>query len=124
MSDWFDLIGALLLLCGAFLCLVAAVALIRFPDVLAKLHAITKPQVLGLLLLAAGVFVSVRTWWVFAICTLAVALQLLTAPVSATMVSRATYRRGLVDSGKLVQDDLAADLQEAGYRAEHDDTTG
>lgn len=121
MSDWFDLVGALLLLCGAFLCLVAAVALIRFPDVLAKLHAITKPQVLGLLFLAAGVFVSMRTWWVFAICTLAVALQLVTAPVAATMVSRAAHRRRLVEHRKLVVDDLTTDLERAGYRADHDD---
>lgn len=121
MSDWFDLVGALLLLCGAFLCLVAAVALIRFPDLLAKLHAINKPQVLGLLFLAAGVFVSMRTWWVFAICTLAVALQLVTAPVAATMVSRAAHRRRLVEHRKLVVDDLTTDLERAGYRADHDD---
>ena len=120
MSDWFDLVGAVLLLCGAFLCLVAAVALIRFPDLLAKLHAITKPQVLGLLFLAAGVFVSMRTWWVFAICTLAVALQLVTAPVAATMVSRAAHRRRLVEHRKLVVDDLTTDLERAGYRADHD----
>lgn len=120
MSEVLDLIGALLLLCGAFLCLVAAVALIRFPDVVAKLHAITKPQVLGILFLASGVFVSIRSWSVFAICTLAVALQLVTAPVAATMVSRAAYRRRLLDAGELVVDDLTADLEQAGYRADHD----
>lgn len=115
MTDLLDLLGAVLVVAGAALALVAAVALIRFPDLLSKMHAITKPQVLGLLLVATGVFVSSPSWWSFAVCTLVVALQLVTAPVSATMVSRAAFRLGLVDRRILVVDDLSDDLREAGY---------
>lgn len=39
-----------LILVGALLCLFAAIGLLRFRDVPSRLHAATKPQVLGLLL--------------------------------------------------------------------------
>lgn len=117
MSQWFDLLGALFILMGAALALAAGVALIRFPDLLSKMHAITKPQVLGLLCVATGVFLATRTWWSFAVCTLVVALQLVTAPVSATIVSRAAFRLGLVDRSILLVDDLSDDLRSAGYES-------
>lgn len=116
MNDVLDLIGALVLLTGAFLCLVTAIALVRFPDVLTKMHSITKPQVLGILLVGAGTTLTLRTWWVFAVCTIMVAMQLLTSPVSATMLSRSAYRSGLVDQDGLVMDELSDDLARAGYK--------
>ncbi len=51
--------GALLLL-GSALALVAAIGLVRFPDVLTRMHAATKPQTLGLLLVLAGLALRVR----------------------------------------------------------------
>lgn len=107
-----DLIAALLVLVGAFLCFTAAVALIRFPDVLSKLHAITKPQVLGMIAICLGVAVGVRTWPAVGIAVLAIAFQLLTAPVSASMVARSSYRSGLIPSRNLMVDDLTDDLDE------------
>lgn len=115
MSAWLDLLGALFLLAGAFLAFAAAVALVRFPDLLSKMHAITKPQVLGLLFVATGLFLTFRTWWVFIVCTLIVGLQLITSPVSATMVSRSAYRSGQVDTDIMVMDELADELSRAGY---------
>ena len=117
VSDILHLIGSLFLLAGAVLSLVAAIALIRFPDVLSKMHSITKPQVLGILFFATGVFLIIPSWWVFIVCTMIVALQLLTAPVSATMVSRSAYRTGLIKEDIMVMDDLADDLERAGYEA-------
>ena len=63
MAEVFDLIGALFILIGALLCLGAAIALRRFPDVLTKMHAITKPQVLGLITITVGIALSLRTLW-------------------------------------------------------------
>ncbi|MCC2593972.1 monovalent cation/H(+) antiporter subunit G [Tessaracoccus sp. OS52] len=116
MSEWLDLLGALVFLVGAFLCLVTAIALVRFPDVLTKMHSITKPQVLGMVLVATGTTLTLRTWWVFAVCSVMVALQLLTSPVSATMLSRSAFRSGLVDEDLLVMNDLSDDLARAGYK--------
>lgn len=105
-----DLLAAIFVLLGAFLCFTAAVALVRFPDVLAKLHAITKPQVLGMICVCIGVALGVRTWWAFFVAVLAVGFQLLTAPVSANMVARSAYRSGLIPRRNLIHDDLADDL--------------
>lgn len=115
MSDFLDLLGAIFLLLGAGLCLAAAVTLLRFPDVLSKMHGITKPQVLGVLCVTTGIALSLRTWPTLAICIVIVVLQLFTAPVAGTMVSRSAYRSGLVDRGTLVVDELAEDLSGSGF---------
>ena len=114
----FDLIGAIFIAVGAFLCFAAAISLVRFPDVLGKMHAITKPQVLGLMSVATGIAISLRTWWSVGLCLLIVILQLLTAPVSANLVARGAYRGGLVPDENLLVNDLADDLEEAGYSRE------
>lgn len=106
-----DLVAALLVLTGAFLCFDAAVSLVRFPDVLAKLHAITKPQVLGMICVCLGIALGLRTWWACAVAFLAICFQLLTSPVSANMVARSAYRSGLIPKQGLEQDDLADDLE-------------
>ena len=44
-----DVASAVCLLGGAFLAFAAGVGVLRFPDLLARMHAGTKPQVLGLI---------------------------------------------------------------------------
>ncbi|MCG6567536.1 monovalent cation/H(+) antiporter subunit G [Tessaracoccus sp. ZS01] len=116
MDTVFDFISALAILVGAILCFGAAVALVRFPDLLGRMHAITKPQVLGLIFVSVGIALSLRTWWALGLCLLIIALQLLTAPVSASMVSRSAYRSGLTDDSELLVNHLAEDLKDAGFR--------
>jgi multicomponent Na+:H+ antiporter subunit G len=111
-----DIVGALLLLLGALLCFAAAVGLFRFPDVLSRMHAATKPQTLGLLCLVAGVALEVRQLSVLGLLFLAAVLQLLTAPVAAHMVGRTAYRTRQVDEDSLIVDELADDLARAGFR--------
>lgn len=115
MTGVLDLIGALLLLMGACLCLGAAVSLVRFPDLLSKLHAITKPQVLGILCITLGIAFSLRAPYAIGICVLIVFMQLFTAPVAGTMVSRSAYRSGLIDPDTLIVDELAEDLADSGF---------
>ena len=50
----FDIASACCLVAGALLGLAAAIGLVRFPDLLSRMHAATKPQVLGLLLVVLG----------------------------------------------------------------------
>lgn len=49
MDLFFDVLTAVLLLVGALLSLLAAIGLMRFDDLLSRMHAGTKPQVLGLI---------------------------------------------------------------------------
>ncbi|MET1007124.1 MAG: monovalent cation/H(+) antiporter subunit G [Propionibacteriaceae bacterium] len=114
-ADVADLAGAALVLLGSFLCFAAAVGLARFPDVLSRMHAATKPQTLGLILVAAGVELSLRTWAAFGTVMLIAVLQLATAPVAAHLVGRTAYRSNQVRHDLLAQDDLADDLAEAGF---------
>ena len=56
-----DLAGAISLLLGAGLALVGAIGLVRLPDLFARMHAATKPQTLGLLLILLGLALTVAS---------------------------------------------------------------
>ena len=88
MNDALQIAGASFLLVGALLSLVAGIGLTRFPDVLTRMHAATKPQTMGLVLMAIGFGLVVREWPVWAALLLAVLFQFLTAPVAAHMIGR------------------------------------
>jgi multicomponent Na+:H+ antiporter subunit G len=122
-GDVLDLLGALCVLLGAFLCLAASVGLVRFPDVLSRMHAATKPQTLGLILVAAGVELSLRSWAAFGTVLLIAALQLTTAPVGAHLVARTVYRSNQVRRDLIARDDLAEDLANAGFHLAPDPTS-
>ncbi|MET7469524.1 monovalent cation/H(+) antiporter subunit G [Micromonospora sp. NPDC005686] len=102
--DW---VGGVLLLAGAALALIAGIGLVRFPDVLDRMHAATKPQVLGVLLLLAGLALRLRTPSDLGMLVLVAIFQLATAPVAAQMIGRAAYRSGRVDRTLLDADELA-----------------
>ncbi|ROS76470.1 monovalent cation/H(+) antiporter subunit G [Cellulomonas sp. PhB143] len=104
-----DVLAAVAMLCGAFLTLAAGVGVARFPDLLGRMHAATKPQVLGLILLLLGVALRVHEWSVVGMLALVAAFQLLTAPVAAHMVGRAGFRTGKVDVDALALDELTPD---------------
>lgn len=101
-----DLTSLVLILLGAVLCLIAAIGLLRLRDVPARLHAATKPQVLGLILICIAVSLSLREWHVVAFLAVVVIVQFATAPLSAHMVGRQAYRNGRLDTENLVVDEL------------------
>jgi len=114
-TDVADLAGAALLMLGGALCLAAALGVLRFPDMVTRMHAGAKPGSVGLLLAVGGLALSVRHPATLGMLLLVVALQILTVPVSAHMVARTAYRSDLVDPDTLVVDELADDLTGAGY---------
>ncbi len=107
MSAAVDVVAAVLLLSGVALTLLAGVGLLRFPDVLTRMHAQTKPAVLGLLLVLAGTAVAARSVGLAGTLLVVAAFQVITSPVGAHMIGRAAYRSGQVDRARLVRDDLA-----------------
>ncbi len=106
-----DVLGAVCLVAGSTLTLVTALAVNIFRDLLSRMHAATKPQVLGLALMMTGVALIVRNPVVDWTLVLVLAFQLITAPISAHMVGRAGYRTGKVDRSGLVVDELTEDLE-------------
>jgi multicomponent Na+:H+ antiporter subunit G len=102
-----DVVAGFCLVSGAVLSLAAGVGLLRFPDLLSRMHSATKPQVLGLLLILTGAALRLHNMIDVTTLVLVGVFQLATAPVSAHMVGRAVYRTGRVRRDLLVVDELA-----------------
>lgn len=92
MNALLDVAAGVALILGALMSLAAAIGLLRFPDLMSRMHAATKPQVLGLLLMLVAVGLQLRAWSLLPLLLVAWLFQLLTVPVSAHMVGRAGYR--------------------------------
>ncbi|WP_285240572.1 monovalent cation/H(+) antiporter subunit G [Pseudarthrobacter sp. MEB009] len=122
VDAWVDLASAVVMIVGAIMSLGAAIGLLRFPDLLSRMHAATKPQVLGLFLLLAAIGLQMRTWWVWPVLVVAWIFQLLTVPVSAHMVGRAGYRTKHLHRELLTSDDLEEVVQKAAAKAAADET--
>lgn len=106
MDQFLDILVAILLILGCLMSLVAGIGLLTFPDMLTRMHAATKPQVLGFLFIFAGLSIHLRSWAVVPVLILAWGMQLLTAPVSAHMIGRAGYRTKHAARETLFSDEL------------------
>jgi multicomponent Na+:H+ antiporter subunit G len=106
VTDALDGVAAVCMVAGALLSLAAGVALVRFPDLPSRMHAATKPQVLGLLLVLLGCGLRLRDTVDITTLVLVAVFQLSTAPVAAHMVGRAAYRAGQVRKELLLVDEL------------------
>ncbi|PZF55535.1 sodium:proton antiporter [Curtobacterium sp. MCSS17_008] len=98
-------IALALLLVSAALSLGAAVGIVRFPDPLVRLHAMAKPQVLGLALALAALVVAVWTWTAFWVVVPILVFQLFLVPVSTHMIARAGLRSNDYRHEDLLVDD-------------------
>lgn len=85
------MIGELLALLGALLTVIAAIGVVRFPDALTRMHALTKASTIGLSLVAVGAAFVLPTANDVTSALLAAALYVFTLPISASMIARATY---------------------------------
>lgn len=119
-----DAVSAVFMIVGAVMSLAAAIGLLRFPDLMSRMHAATKPQVLGLFLLLVAVGLQLRTWWVWPVLVVAWIFQLLTVPVSAHMVGRAGYRTKHLHKELLSTDELEAVVLKAAEAAKERDSDG
>ena len=93
----------MLVLGGSALALTAAIGVVRFPDTLSRMHAATKPQVLGLLLVLAGAAIRLRGHVDVGMVILTGLFTLITAPVVANRVGQLAYRE------QNLRDDLVID---------------
>lgn len=101
-----DIVTAVLVLLAALMCFAAGIGLLRFPDVLSRLHAATKPQILGLLAIVADVAVTNPSLGTITLAVAIVFFQSLTAPASAHMAGRAAYRTDHFRRDLLVVDEF------------------
>jgi multicomponent Na+:H+ antiporter subunit G len=86
-----EIIVSFFLLSGAFFIFIAALGILRLPDLYTRMHASAKASSLGVGLFAIGAGVYFAEVWVFLESVLIILFIFLTAPVSAHMIARAGY---------------------------------
>ncbi|WP_129358938.1 MULTISPECIES: monovalent cation/H(+) antiporter subunit G [Micrococcaceae] len=116
----FDILTGICLILGCLMSLGAALGIVRFPDVLSRLHPGAKPQVFGLFLLLAGIGFAARSWALVPALVLAWTLQILAVPVSSHMVGRSGFRNRHFTASALTVNELA-DLVEQMNREEEEE---
>jgi multicomponent Na+:H+ antiporter subunit G len=89
MTEW---LAAALLVLGSFLMLIAAIGVVRMPDIYSRSHAAAKAASFGVLLLVAAAALVHRS--VLLESALVVVLVYLTAPVASHMIARSAFRTG------------------------------
>lgn len=106
-----DVVSVALILLGGLLAVAAGVGIVRFPDVLSRMHAATKPQNLGLFSILIAVGLQYPTPAVITTLVLIIGFQVLTSPVAAHMVGRAAYRAKAFPKDQLIVDELAERIE-------------
>jgi multicomponent Na+:H+ antiporter subunit G len=100
-------IAELLVLTGSLLTFVAALGAVRFRDVFARMHALSKASTLGLLLLLIGAAVGLAHPNDVTSLLLAAVLHLVTSPIGANLIARGTYFSEGIPNGIDAVDELA-----------------
>lgn len=108
-----DVLAAALVLGGSAMALTAAIGVVRFPDTLTRMHAATKPQVLGLLLVLCGATIRLRGNTDVGMLVLTAMFTLITAPVVAQRVGQLAYREQNIREDLLTVDEMRNHTEEA-----------
>jgi len=90
-----DILICIFLSIGGLLSLVAAVGVIRLPDLFTRMHAATKTGTVGVASISIAMMLHFNNITVTSRGILVIAFFLLTAPVAAHMIGRAAYHSGV-----------------------------
>jgi multicomponent Na+:H+ antiporter subunit G len=83
----------ILVVCGSALAMIGGIGVVRFGDVFSRMHAAAKAPTLALILVSIGAAIEIGTLLAATTLTLVVILQLLSSPVGAHALSRASRRQ-------------------------------
>jgi multicomponent Na+:H+ antiporter subunit G len=116
-------LSLILVLIGASFMLVAAIGVVRMPDVYMRLHSSTKSATLGTgcILLGAAVYFGDFSVGVRALAV--VAFLFATAPVAAHVIGRAAYLSGVPLWEGTLSDEMAGHFNPETHRLESPDST-
>lgn len=101
-----ELIVSILLLCGATLMILAAVGIVRLPDLPTRMHASTKAGAMGAMFIMGGVAIFFADSVVVARAAGIIVFILITAPISAHVIGRAGYFIGVPLWDGTIKDEL------------------
>ena len=92
--------------------LVAAIGILKLPDLYQRLHASSKAATLGIGLLLLGAAIHSGNMGVVSRCLMAIVFFVLTAPVGAHLITRAAYYQGEPLAKETLSDEWAEDRSE------------
>ena len=110
MAEIFDIIGAIVLLCGAAFLFLGSLGLLRMPDVFNRIQAGTKATTLGTLLVLLGTGL-IQPDWTLKLLLIGVFL-LFTNPLSSQVLANAAHRSKVNKSDLTSVDHLAEDREQ------------
>lgn len=111
----FDILSITLIMTGALFSLATSIGLIRFRDTVARMHASTKPQTLGLTLTLLGVVAhivargggGVTVAGDMSMMVLVVLFAMITSPIIGNRLGHVSLKEGIVDRDTMSRDDEA-----------------
>ena len=89
------IIASTLLILGSLFALIAAIGIVRMPDIYCRMHAATKAGAFGVSLILLALCVALPTPRVFIQSILIIGFFYLTAPVAAHLIGRVGMMRKL-----------------------------
>ncbi len=101
-----DFIKGTLIIAGALFMLLAALGLLRLPDLLTRMHATTKAAALGVILIMLAAAMDFGEPSIVARAVAIIVFILMTAPVAAHVIGRAGYFVGSKLWSGTVKDEL------------------
>ena len=89
------IVASALLILGALFALIAAIGIVRMPDIYCRMHAATKAGAFGVSLILLALCVAIPTVRIFIQSILIIVFFYLTAPVAAHLIGRVGMIRKL-----------------------------
>lgn len=100
-----DIVSSVFLIAGSLMALTAAIGVLRFSDTLTRMHAATKPQTFGLLLVLVGAIIRQPHNVDIGMLVLTGLFASITAPVIAHRIGRLVYQEQRARSGIVGHDE-------------------
>lgn len=101
-------VAGVVLLIGSLFSLLAVIGLLRFPDLYTRMHAASKAGTVGSGLCLLAIAIASLDFAVAMRALVGFAFLVLTAPISAHLLSRAAYIAGFRPSSEMVINELEA----------------
>ena len=90
-----EIFTQLLVISGALLILIAAIGILRLPDVLCRAHAVAKALTLGIFLMLLGLWLHLGERQSTLKILLAIFFQLVTIPISSHLIGLLAFQKNI-----------------------------
>ncbi|MFT4926569.1 MAG: multicomponent Na+:H+ antiporter subunit G [Phenylobacterium sp.] len=96
MSMFIDILSALCLFIGSFLCLSGGVGILRFPDFYTRMHAVGVSDTLAAAMILIGLMLQTQDPLVIVKLVMILLMTLFINPTASHALAKAAYKNGLM----------------------------